>query len=111
MNDVATRLVKRARAGEGPAFLQCDTYRYSGHHVGDINREYYRSKQEEQLWKTDRDPINLVLAQLVDRRRICRLSRSRSDHFGSPHRDGSGREFAIAAPYPNVDEVEKDVYA
>ena len=29
-----------------------DTYRYSGHHVGDINREYYRSKQEEQHWKT-----------------------------------------------------------
>ena len=48
VNEVATRLVKRARAGEGPAFLQADTYRYSGHHVGDINREYYRSKTEEQ---------------------------------------------------------------
>ena len=44
----ATQLVDRARRGAGPAFLQCDTYRYSGHHVGDINREYYRSKQEEQ---------------------------------------------------------------
>jgi len=32
---------------EGPAFLVCNTYRYTGHHVGDINREYYRSKQEE----------------------------------------------------------------
>jgi 2-oxoisovalerate dehydrogenase E1 component len=59
VNEVATRLVKRARAGEGPAFLQADTYRYSGHHVGDINREYYRSKQEEQHWKTERDPIKL----------------------------------------------------
>ena len=59
VNEVATRLVKRARAGDGPAFLQCDTYRYSGHHVGDINREYYRSKQEEQHWKTERDPIKL----------------------------------------------------
>src|SRR5437016_4937121 len=43
----AQRLVERARKGEGPAFLVCDTYRYHGHHVGDINREYYRSKQEE----------------------------------------------------------------
>src|SRR5712672_3325959 len=59
VNEVATRLVKRARAGEGPAFLQADTYRYSGHHVGDISREYYRSKQEELHWKTDRDPIKL----------------------------------------------------
>ena len=60
VNEVATRLVSRARGGEGPAFLQADTYRYSGHHVGDINREYYRSKQEEQHWKTERDPINCM---------------------------------------------------
>ena len=53
----ATMLVDRARRGEGPAFLLCNTYRYHGHHVGDINREYYRSKQEEQTWKTERDPI------------------------------------------------------
>jgi TPP-dependent pyruvate/acetoin dehydrogenase alpha subunit len=34
------------------------TYRYHGHHVGDINREYYRSKDEEKDWKeNDRDPI------------------------------------------------------
>src|ERR1700681_1876632 len=53
----ASRLVDRARQGEGPAFLVCNTYRYTGHHVGDINREYYRSKQEELEWKTKRDPI------------------------------------------------------
>src|SRR5208282_2837367 len=33
------------------------TYRYRGHHVGDINREYYRSKKEEQQWLADSDPI------------------------------------------------------
>src|SRR5262252_3388126 len=44
--EVAQRLVQRARNGGGPAFLLCNTYRYHGHHVGDINREYYRSKQE-----------------------------------------------------------------
>ena len=59
VHEIATRLVKRAREGAGPAFLQADTYRYSGHHVGDINRQYYRSKQEEQRWKSDRDPIKL----------------------------------------------------
>src|SRR5678815_5172720 len=32
------RLVERARRGEGPAFLECKTYRYYGHHVGDVNR-------------------------------------------------------------------------
>ena len=35
VSEVALQLVKRARGGEGPAFLQADTYRYSGHHVGE----------------------------------------------------------------------------
>src|SRR6201997_589110 len=65
VNNIATRLVRRARAGEGPSFLQADTYRYSGHHVGDINREYYRSKQEEQHWKSERDPIKLQSNWLI----------------------------------------------
>ena len=53
-------LVERARRGEGPAFLLCNTYRYHGHHVGDIQRAYYRSKEEEEYWKTERDPIKLL---------------------------------------------------
>ncbi len=41
----AKRIVEHARArAEGPGFLLCNTYRYRGHHVGDINREYYRAK-------------------------------------------------------------------
>jgi len=50
--EAAKTLVDRARRGMGPSFLLCNTYRYHGHHVGDINREYYRSKSEEQQWKT-----------------------------------------------------------
>src|SRR5438132_6197693 len=34
------RLVERARRGEGPSFLEAKTYRYYGHHVGDVNRAY-----------------------------------------------------------------------
>jgi pyruvate dehydrogenase E1 component alpha subunit len=110
VHEVATQLVSRARSAGGPAFLQCDTYRYSGHHVGDINREYYRSKQEEHLWKTDRDPI-LVLAQwLIDQGYSDPAS---LDRITSEVRAimESAVKFAVAAPYPNVDEVEKHVYA
>src|SRR6202790_2714122 len=60
----ATRLVERARRGQGPAFLLCNTYRYRGHHVGDINREY-RTKQEEQNWSSQRDPIKLMGDHLI----------------------------------------------
>ena len=42
------------------------TYRYHGHHVGDINREYYRSKDEEKDWKENRDPIVRFRSYLVE---------------------------------------------
>src|SRR5215211_4293410 len=43
------RAVERARRGEGPGFLVCETYRYHGHHVGDVDRAYYRSKDEAEV--------------------------------------------------------------
>ncbi len=64
--EVTQKLVGRARRGEGPSLLLCNTYRYHGHHVGDINREYYRPKQEEQQWKTERDPIANLGKWLVE---------------------------------------------
>jgi TPP-dependent pyruvate/acetoin dehydrogenase alpha subunit len=110
VHEIATRLVKRARSGGGPAFLQCDTYRYSGHHVGDINRDYYRSKQEEQHWKTDRDPIIVLSKWLLEQGYADAGS---LDTIKSEVRTimEAAVKFAIAAPYPNVDEVEKHVYA
>jgi TPP-dependent pyruvate/acetoin dehydrogenase alpha subunit len=110
VNEVAIRLVNRARTSGGPAFLQCDTYRYSGHHVGDINREYYRSKQEEQLWKTDRDPIQVLAKWLIDKgyADVASLEATTKEVRAIME---AAVKFAIAAPYPNVDEVEKHVYA
>jgi pyruvate dehydrogenase E1 component alpha subunit len=110
VNEVAIRLVKRARAGEGPAFLQADTYRYSGHHVGDINREYYRSKQEEQLWKTERDPLKLHAAWLLAQGHV---DAAELDQITSEARTEmeAAVKFAIASPYPSADQVEQDVYA
>jgi pyruvate dehydrogenase E1 component alpha subunit len=110
VHEVATRLVKRARAGEGPAFLQADTYRYSGHHVGDINREYYRSKNEEQHWKNERDPIKLHSKWLLDQGHADAASLDRITSEIRAQME-SAAKFAIAAPYPSVDQVEQDVYA
>ncbi len=110
VNKIATGLIKRARSGAGPAFLQCDTYRYGGHHVGDINREYYRSKQEEQAWKSDRDPIKVLGSWLIEQRHSDAAS---LEKVWSEVRKGmeSAVKFAIDAPYPNVDEVDQHVYA
>ncbi len=110
VHEVATRLVKRARTGNGPAFLQCDTYRYSGHHVGDINREYYRSKHEEQQWKADRDPINVLGRWLIERSYADPASLERISKEVRAIMEAAVK-FAIDAPYPQVDQVGQDVYA
>ena len=51
--------------GEGPAFLECKTYRYYGHHVGDVNRQIYRTKEEEQEWMTKHDPLQTLAGRLT----------------------------------------------
>jgi acetoin:2,6-dichlorophenolindophenol oxidoreductase subunit alpha len=110
VNAVAKKMVERARRGEGPSFLVCNTYRYTGHHVGDINREYYRSKQEEQQWKTQRDPIQNFAAWLIGQKfaDAASLEGIQSEVRAEMK---AAVEFAIAAPYPNPSEVDEDVYA
>jgi len=106
----ATKLVARARRGEGPSFLVCNTYRYSGHHVGDINREYYRSKSEEQEWKTERDPIKLFADWLTSEKVTDASSLARIESEVRAEMQ-SAVDFAITAPYPDAQEAGQDVYA
>lgn len=50
----ATAAATRVRAGEGPQFIQCDTYRFRAHSMFDA--ELYRDKREVEEWRL-RDPI------------------------------------------------------
>src|ERR671919_1453396 len=63
----AGRAVERARAGDGPTFLECRTYRFFGHHVGDVDRSYYRTKQEEEEWRSSRDPLRVLASWMSAR--------------------------------------------
>jgi len=107
--ETAQRLIERARRGEGPAFLQCNTYRYYGHHVGDINRAYYRSKEEEEEWKMKRDPLRmladrLVAGKLTDQAMLEKIQSEVQMEIES------GVAFALNADFPDVREVNEDVY-
>jgi pyruvate dehydrogenase E1 component alpha subunit len=110
VNALSTGLVARARAGEGPFFVELRTYRYFGHHVGDINREYYRSKEEETLWKTERDPITNFGRWLVSE---GIASDSELDAILAEVREDATAAvaYALAAPYPDGSEVTQHVYA
>jgi pyruvate dehydrogenase E1 component alpha subunit len=106
----AVAAVARARRGEGPTFLQCNTYRFRGHHVGDINRAYYRSKEEEQAWMSQRDPIRLLADWLIAAQQADGAVLERIDQEVRREVEAAVA-FALAAPYPDVSEVDHHVYA
>jgi pyruvate dehydrogenase E1 component alpha subunit len=106
----AQGLVERARQGGGPAFLLCRTYRYRGHHVGDVNRAYYRSKDEEQEWTARRDPLATLAGWLLGNGLTEQATLDQIQAEVKAQID-SAVQFALDAPYPGVDEVDEDVYA
>ena len=110
VNGLAQRLVAGARVGRGPFFIQLNTYRYFGHHVGDINRSYYRSKEEETFWKTERDPIvnfgNWLVQEGIASNEALSKIRKEVDAEAE-----AAVAYAEAAPYPHPSEVHLHVYA
>ena len=103
------RLVERARAGEGPAFLLCHTYRFRGHHVGDIDRPY-RSREEEEKWQTENDPLKILSDWLVSDKMV------EPDLFSQIEEEVRAEveaavTFALDASFPDEMEVDAHVYA
>jgi pyruvate dehydrogenase E1 component alpha subunit len=60
--DAARTAVARARAGEGPTLIECDTYRYKGH--SRFEPAKYRPDGELEMWM-NRDPIDRLRAELL----------------------------------------------
>lgn len=110
VNALATDLVARIRTGEGPFFMELMTYRYHGHHVGDINRGYYRSKEEEAEWKENRDPITLF-GTWLNEQGIASEAELANLRDAVKAEAKEAVEYALAAPYPNGSEVDKHVFA
>jgi pyruvate dehydrogenase E1 component alpha subunit len=81
-----------------------------GHHVGDIDRTYYRAKQEEQTWRRERDPLVHLKDWLLglgqaDQGMIDQIDRDIRDEMTA------AVQFALDAPYPEPEEVTQHVYA
>jgi pyruvate dehydrogenase E1 component alpha subunit len=106
VHESVARAVKRARAGEGPTLLEMKTYRYKGHSMSDPQK--YRTKEEVEQYK-ERDPIEVVKSKLV---KTFGVSESDVEAIHERVRlevEESVR-FAEESPWPNDDELLKDVY-
>jgi acetoin:2,6-dichlorophenolindophenol oxidoreductase subunit alpha len=104
----AVQAVARARAGGGPTFLVCQTYRYFGHGNSDAER-LYRSRDEESAWR-QRDPIDHLARVLLAAGQAAPADLD-AMAAGARQTMQAAAEFGQSCSYPAVDEVTDHVYA
>jgi pyruvate dehydrogenase E1 component alpha subunit/2-oxoisovalerate dehydrogenase E1 component alpha subunit len=102
-----TAAVERARAGEGPTFIECETYRIGAHSTSD-DPTRYRDQREVDAWKL-RDPIEMAFKRLVarkvwDARRDDALKAALLDEVNAAIKE------AETFPPPPLDSLLDDVY-
>jgi acetoin:2,6-dichlorophenolindophenol oxidoreductase subunit alpha len=104
----AGEAVARARRGEGPTLLECKTYRFMGHFVGDPMP--YRAKQVAEDWIQNRDPLQRFEARVREADLLSGDELRRVD--GEVARElADALAEAEAAPLPEPDDLLRDVYA
>ena len=94
--------VERARKGEGPTLIECKTYRWQGHHVGDPGE--YRSPDELAEWKA-REPLAVLESKGL-------LTQKEMDEIkaGVEAEIAAACKFAEESPYPEESEAYADVF-
>jgi pyruvate dehydrogenase E1 component alpha subunit len=98
--------VSRARAGEGPTFLEMRTYRYKGHSMSDPQK--YRTKEELESYKA-KDPIDAVKAEILEKKYADEKWFEDMDEKIKGIVDESVR-FSEESPWPEASELYTDVY-
>jgi pyruvate dehydrogenase E1 component alpha subunit len=107
VHEKAGRAIERARRGEGPTLLECKTYRYYGHYVGDnLN---YRTKEEAEDWKENRDPLRRFEERVVSEGVVQEENLRRIDAEVAARIEKAVEE-AEEAPLPEPDDLLRDVY-
>ncbi len=99
-----TKALRHARDGRGPVFLLCETYRLTGHYVGDP--QVYRPKDELRELRETQDPITKLRERLgLSDDEVERIDREVQELV-----DGSV-EFSKNGTDPKPEDALKNVYA
>jgi pyruvate dehydrogenase E1 component alpha subunit len=107
VHEAVERAVKRARDKGGPTLLEVKTYRYKGHSMSDPAK--YRSKEEMEEYKLQ-DPVETTLDKLKKEFKISDKEIEAINERVKAEVDESVK-FADESPFPDDDELYKDIYA
>jgi len=104
--EASNTAVERARAGEGPTFVEGKTYRFRGHYEGDPM--VYRTKAELEAWRS-RDPLPAFRNRLLDNGfAATEIEAIEADIQASLDQ---AVEFAADSPPPEPETALEGVYA
>jgi pyruvate dehydrogenase E1 component alpha subunit len=106
MRAAAEKAIAHCRAGKGPFILEAQTYRYRGHSMSDPAK--YRSKEEVQKMRSERDPIEQLRERILeeghgDEDALKKIDREVKDIVAD------AAEFAQNSPEPDPSELWTDV--
>ncbi|WP_418593779.1 pyruvate dehydrogenase (acetyl-transferring) E1 component subunit alpha [Ponticoccus sp. (in: a-proteobacteria)] len=108
VRDAGAKAVKHCRAGKGPYILEVKTYRYRGHSMSDPAK--YRTREEVQKMREERDPIDHVREMLLQGKHAS------EDDLKAIDKEikavvSEAADFARESPEPPLDELYTDIYA
>lgn len=107
MYAVAREAIDRARAGHGPTLIEAMTFRFYGHVFGDADA--YMDKAEKAA-AMEADPVPRFRTWLIEQGHASEADLSKIDElYASEIREAI--DLAIAAPFPDLSELNKDVWA
>ena len=104
--ETVSEAIERARNGEGPTLIECKTYRWLGHYVGDPG--VYREEEEVEKWKK-KDPVKLYKDYLLEE---DLMSEDEINEINKKVEEEIKKaiEFAKNSEKPDVEEALNDVY-
>jgi pyruvate dehydrogenase E1 component alpha subunit len=100
--------VERARKAEGPALIECVTYRFAGHTEYEPNWRAGRPKEEYAYWK-QRDPIEILEKQLFENKQMDEAKKIEIRERIEREIDES-IAWAESQPSTSAEDITTDVY-
>ena len=105
--DAAGEAIMRARAGEGPTFLELKTYRYHGHFHADDPKKYRKPDEEEHF--RERDALKNFEKRFTDQK-LMTTKKLKTIRDAIEQEMVEAVDFALESPMPDKDALYSDVY-
>lgn len=106
----AVQAVERARAGQGPSFIEARTYRLRGHHMGDVGfARRYRTKEELEA-HIQQEPVGRFRRWLLEHQALSEAEIQEVEAQVEAELQ-EAIEFVNRSPIPDVSTITEHVYA